>query len=352
MAARAIHFSSPGVREPDPAFDDWSEILSRSSGLLWIDMHEPGEQEAGWLREIGMHELIVDACISTDPRRPKVDDHGSHLFIVTHGIDYHTDSELVEIAELDVILGARYLITAHHTRLVSIDGTMALTDRDPSLIPGSAAMLAHSVLQRTVQNIQPTIDAMSDLADAVELQALQNPRQETLEAIQKLKRSALRLRRAITPEVESLGSLARFTRGPIDPESGRFFEDLSDRANRISESNNILRERADSALATYLSTVGIQQNQAMKTLAVIATIFFPLSLIAGIYGMNFENIPELEWEYGYFAVVGMMAVVVLGILWGFWARRYIKARNVVRIPVAPFAAAAHAVRGQTRRTNR
>ncbi|MDA1257832.1 MAG: magnesium transporter CorA family protein [Chloroflexi bacterium] len=344
MPIRSFHFSSNGVREPDPNPAELPAIVRTGEGLLWIDIQLPDSVDARLLRDLGMHRLVVESCLGSDPRSPKVDDYGSHLYIVVHGINYLADSDLVETAELDMILGNNFVVTVHHDRLFSVEETVAEVNEDPELIPSSAAMFGHSILQRTLDNVRPTVEAMSDVADAVEEQALQNPSRETLEAIQKLKRSTLRLRRFLTPEIDSLGRLARFTHGPIDANAGRFFEDLSDRAARIAESNNILRERADSALSTYLSTVGIQQNQAMKTLAAIAAIFFPLSLIAGIYGMNFENMPELDWEYGYFAVLGVMGTVMLGILWGFWIRQHVKARNVARIPVAPFAAAAHRVR--------
>lgn len=123
----------------------------------------------------------------------------------------------------------------------------------------------------------------------------------------------------------------------ISQEARIFYRDIYDHIVRIEDLNQSLRDRADNALATYLSSVANRQNETLRTLSIVATIFLPLMLVAGIYGMNFDNMPELHWPWGYFAVLGFMATVIVGIIGWFWARRWITwgRRRIVR--VRPFA---------------
>jgi magnesium transporter len=149
----------------------------------------------------------------------------------------------------------------------------------------------------------------------------------------------------MAPQRETLNRMSRGEFRVIGQEARIFYRDVYDHIVRIEDLNQTLRDRADNALSTYLSSVANRQNEVMKVLATVATIFLPLALVAGVYGMNFENMPELGWHWGYYAVVGFMGAVIAGAVWGFWVRGWI-ARGRRRITrVRPFAVEREKLKG-------
>jgi magnesium transporter len=185
-----------------------------------------------------------------------------------------------------------------------------------------ADFLAHALIDAVVDNVVPTIDRMTEVADLIEDEVVQSPRQSTLEAVMKLKRSTLRIYRVMTPQREVVNRLARQDFSQISPEATPYFRDVYDHIARIVDLDQNLRERADTMLSMYLSTVANRQNEVMKVLSVVATVFLPLSLLAGIYGMNFDNMPELRWSWAYYGLLGLMGTVALSIVGWFWGRRW------------------------------
>jgi 4-alpha-glucanotransferase len=160
-------------------------------------------------------------------------------------------------------------------------------------------------------------------AQDIEEETIRNPQPPTLEAILKLKRSTLRIHRVMAPQREILNRLSRGEFPIIGSEAQIYYRDIYDHLVRIEDLNQTTRDRADNALATYLSSVANRQNETMKVLSIVAAIFLPLTLVAGIYGMNFEYMPELMVPWAYFAVLGFMGIVIIGVIWWFWARNWL-----------------------------
>jgi magnesium transporter len=208
-----------------------------------------------------------------------------------------------------------------------------------------ADFLAHALMDALIDNILPTIDEMSDRAEEIEEEVIRGPQQVTLEAILQLKRSALRIHRIAAPQRDVLNRLSRGEFRAISEEARIFYRDVYDHIMRIEDMNQSLRDRASDALSTYLSSVANRQNETMRVLSIVATIFLPLMLVAGIYGMNFENMPELTWGWGYFAILGFMATVIAGALLWFRARNWMTwgRRRVARI--RPFRVEPHKLIG-------
>jgi magnesium transporter len=315
-------------------------------GLLWVDIVETTEGDAEFLsKNFNFHRLAIDDCLNPDMHSPKVDDFDEYLFIVFHGIDYTAESDIVETTELDLFLGPHYVVSNHNVQLFSINSIRNLVESGGRPISRGADFLAHSIIDALIDNILPTIDRMGDVAEEIEEEVIQIPRQSTLNDILKLKRSVLRLHRVIAPQREVLNKLSRGEFSIISEKAQFYYRDIYDHLVRIEDLNQTLRDRADNALATHLSAVANRQNENMKVLALVATIFFPLTLVAGIYGMNFEYMPELEFHWGHFAVLGFVGIVIVVVLWWFWARGWIARgrRRVTRI--RPFAVEPEKLRG-------
>lgn len=339
MPFNSFYVGSDGELRAGLDEEDLRELMPLGSGLLWVDFYEPTEDDAHVMLDVlGFHPVSVEVCLDATSRGPKIEDFDDYVFLVTHGINHALESELVETAELDMFIGHNFVVSCHYYPLYSVDAVEQRIRGDRRIMRRGAAHLAHALLDALVENINPTIDRMRDVADAVEEESIRRPRQETLEHILRLKRSSLRIHRAIAPERDVL---LRLFSGefPVIRSEERFYTNLHDHVSRIAESNQIIRERADNALATYLSSMSIRQNEVMKVLAIVAVVFLPLTLIAGIYGMNFAYMPELGWRYGYFAVLALMVVVAAGALWLFWARRWITVGRVRELPRRPFAVA-------------
>jgi magnesium transporter len=173
----------------------------------------------------------------------------------------------------------------------------------------TSPFLAHDILDALVDNIMPTIDEIDEKTTGIQNEALQDPRKETLESIIQIKRSIVALDRVMLPRREILGSLSRGDYPLVGEQAQVYYRNIYDHLLRIEMLIRDLSDIVESALSTYLSSVSNRMNEVTKALTLIATIFIPLTVIAGIYGMNFLNMPELHWRYGYFTILGVMAII-------------------------------------------
>jgi magnesium transporter len=300
------------------------EALQSADGLLWLDICDITEDDGRLLERVfNFHHLAVEDCLSRHVHTPKIDNYGDYLFVVVHGINYAVQTDFVETTEIQIFLGRYFVVSVHTQPMYSVDSVQKLVDDDARPMRRGAALLAHALVDALIDNIMPTVDAMSIRADEIEEEVIRNPQRSTLEAILQLKRSAARLHRVATPQKDVLNRLSRREFPLIREDDLIFYRDIYDHISRIEELNQSVRDRASDALSTYMSSVANRQNETMRVLSIVATIFLPMMLLAGIYGMNFEYLPELGWKWSYFAVLGFMATVIIGALMWFRARNWI-----------------------------
>ncbi len=324
MPFKAYYLRPEGELKRDLSEEEVRAAYESKQGLLWVDITETTEEDAEFLeRTFNFHHLAVEDCISPQIRPPKIDDFDDYLFIIVHGVNHRAESDIVETTELAIFLGSHFVVSNHNIPLYSIASVKQLVEDDGRPMRRGADFLAHTLVDALIDNVMPTIDRMSEVADEIDEEVIHRPLQSTLEAILKLKRSTLRIHRVMTPQREILNRLSRGEFSIISERALIFYRDVFDHLVRIEDLTQTIRDRADNALSTYLSSVANQQNETMKVLAMVATIFLPLTLVAGIYGMNFENMPELRWSWGYFAVLGFMGTVIAVVIWRFWAGKWI-----------------------------
>ena len=324
MAFQSYYMDPDGELRRDLEKDEIKKAFEAKGGLLWLNVFEPTEEDGRFMtHDLGLHPLSVADCVDPSLHNVKIEEYDEYLFLILRGIDYTIDADILQTNELDLFLGPHFVLTAHNTFLYTVDSIRRLVEQDGSPMRWGAVYLAHALVDTLVSNMMPAIERLGDRADDIEEGILDMPDQSAVEAITTLKRSCLRLRRAISAQREVLNHLSRHESHLLSLEDQRHFRDVYRDITRIEGVNEGLRERMDTALTIYLSVVTNRQNDAMRILATVAVIFLPLSLLAGIYGMNFVNMPELEWTWGYFAVVGFMVVSILVTLWWFWARRWI-----------------------------
>jgi len=346
MPFKGYYLSTEGVVYKDLSAGEIKNAFESKRGLLWVDIVETTEEDGSFLeRSFNFHHLAIEDCVSPLIHPPKIDDFGDYLFIVVHGINHAAETDIVETAELALFLGNHFVVSNHNFPLYSVEFIRRLVEDDGRPMKREADFLTHALVDALVDNVLPTIDKMDEEADEIEEETIRRPQQSTMEAILKLKRSTLRIHRVMAPQREVLNRLSRREFPLIREEALIFYRDIYDHVVRIEDLNQTLRDRADNALTTYLSSVANRQNETMRILSMVATIFLPLALIAGIYGMNFENMPELKSPWGYFAVLGFMGVAIATALWWFWARRWISWGRRQMARVSPFTVPREKLRG-------
>lgn len=341
MPVKAYYLAPDGQLNRSLSKEEIKAAFESKEGLLWVDIAETTEDDGRFLEEtFRFHHLALEDCVSPLVHSPKIDDFGDYLFIVIHGINYAVASEIVETAELAIFLGQHFVVSNHNFPLFSVDAVRQRVEDDGRPMRRGADFLVHALSDLLIDNVLPTVDKTTEIVGEIEEETIRNPQPEVLEAILKLKRSTLRIHRVMAPQREVFNRLSRGEFPLIRSETQIFYRDIYDHVVRIEDLNQTIGDRADNALATYLSSVANRQNETMRTLAIVATVFMPLTLLAGIYGMNFENMPELNWEWGYFGVLGLMITTVAITVWHFWSRGWIgwgrrQMRRVISLAVNP-----------------
>jgi len=301
------------------------QALASGEGVLWLDLEAATPEEgvpllAGVLH---FHQLTVDDCFNLHVDPARIDDYGDYIFVIAQAIGYQAKSERLQTTELDLFLGPNYVVSFHEQPLPLVDGLRHRCEQDGPELARGADFVAHALLDALVDDYQPAVDELDETLERVEELALAKTQPGILEQILLLKRNVQRLRRTIIPQRDVVNRLARgeFPH-VVRPEANIYFRDIYDHVVRVEQLVESVRDLADGVLNTYLSALNNRMNEVMKTLSVIASILLPLTFIASIYGMNFENMPELGWEWGYFGILGAMAAIALGLVFFFRLRRW------------------------------
>jgi magnesium transporter len=315
---RSVRLSQDGQIRTGLGVDEIAAALKDTSGLLWVDLRdEPAEVSKSILREtFGFHPLAVDDAVE-ETHVPKVDDWEEYVYLVLRAVVFDDQGEEeLGTPEVDVFLGRGYLVTYQSRPIAAVDRVWSACQRDQRHLRQGATHLLYKLADELVADYLAVVEEIDAAIDEIEDQVFTDPQPELLERIFVLKRGLLHLRRIIAPQREVLSKLARGDYVLVEPRSQMFFRDVYDHLVRLHDITESMRDLVGSALDTYLSVTSNRMNEAMKVLTVIATIFMPLSFIAGVYGMNFHYMPELGWRLAYPAVwLIMLGISVLMLIY-------------------------------------
>ncbi len=333
MSITSIYRAPDGRVQRDLPVEALADARQSSGGIIWVHVQGVTTLEAEALgAAFDIHPLALHDLMNAEYETPKVDEYATFLFIKLHGVDHGETDELVRTTELDVLVGPNWVVSGSHSPLPAIEHLLATLPDNPRPLERGSDMLAHIIIDALVDSILPTIHQMDDFADEVEARALDEPRRELLADILRLKRSAMSVYRVVVPQREVLYRLARGEYALIGREAALYFRDVYDHLVRVEDLVLSSRDRGEGALTTYLSAVNIRQNETMRILAIVTSVFLPLSLLTGIYGMNFEHMPELGWSWTYPVVLSLIVVTVVGVtLWLFGRFLLDRAHDVVRL---------------------
>ena len=289
-----------GLRVGDVAIPDISEVLKEPGRFVWVGLHEPDDEMLAEIQqEFSLHDLAVEDAARAH-QRPKLERYGDSIFVVLRTA--HTDASTggIDFGETHLFVGANYVVSVRHGGTLPFAEVVARCEANPDLMVKGPVFVLYSIMDFIVDQYFPLVDTYEDklaeLEDNVFQQTL--PR-ETTERIYQLKRDLIEVKRAIAPLVDVCNRLVRGD-VPLVPEDSRvYFRDVYDHVIRINEMVDTLRELLSAALEANLSLVSVSQNEAMKRLAGWAAIVAVPTMIAGVYGMNFKFMPELDWYLGY-----------------------------------------------------
>ncbi|MBE9136353.1 magnesium/cobalt transporter CorA [Nodosilinea sp. LEGE 07088] len=332
-----IDYNADTVMQLSPATPEDCAAYLDTTSVSWINVRGLGH--AATLQELGqvftLHPLVLEDLVNV-PQRPKVENYGDQLVIVTQMVTYLPQQNRLVHEQISFVLSQHYLLTVQEepdydcfepirTRIQQNRGVIRRM---------GAAYLTYALLDALVDGFFPALEAYGDRLESLEDEVVSHPSEKTLHQIYRLKQELANLRHTVWLQRETLASLLRDNDEFMGQDLDVYLRDCYDHGVQLLDIVESYRDRCSGLMDIYLSAISNRMNEVMKTLTVISTIFIPLTFIAGIYGMNFNpeaspyNMPELNWYWGYVAVWVVMGAIAAGLMYFFWRRGWF--RNLSR----------------------
>ncbi len=277
--------------------------------FVWIGLHEPTEQEFDAVRrEFGLHELAVEDAIKAH-QRPKLEIYGDTLFLVLKPAIYHDDRDEIELGETLLFVGEGFIVSVRHGEATALADVRGAVESEPERLRRGPDAVLHAIVDRVVDDYLPVAQALEEDIEEVEADVFSPERVNPAERIFKLKREVLEFYRATRPLIEPLDRLSKGDLPQVDGSMSSYFRDVRDHLERVLEQVENERELLTSVLTANLTQVGVRQNEDVRKISAWVAIVAVPTMIAGVYGMNFEHMPELRWTFGYPLVVAAMVTI-------------------------------------------
>ncbi len=306
-----VRFNTETIEER--TFVNHEKPEAKEGKVTWYDLR--GLHDVALIERFGqqfnIHSLVLEDILNTQ-QRPKFEEYGDEAFIVINSLTYHKPDHELNSEQIALYLGKDYLLTfqenaddtfhAVRERLEAGRGRIRTRNSD---------YLAYALVDNVVDNYFHILDCFEEEMENIETSISQEPSRQAKESIHHLKFQMLALRKSVMPLREAVGKFSRSEIAIMDPSTGLFVRDLYDHVIRIADLIETYRDMLNGLQELYLSELSIRMNNVIQVLTIITTIFVPLTFLAGIYGMNFDNIPELHWHNGYYYLWGFMAFIAL-----------------------------------------
>jgi magnesium transporter len=307
---------SEGRRVADVDINDIGRALEESGGFVWIGLYAPSAELLRRVQgEFRLHDLAVEDALHAH-QRPKLETYGDSLFVVLRTARVEAERRRVVFGETHFFVGKNFIVSVRHGPSLTYAGVRARCETTPQLLRKGPGFALYALMDSIVDQYFPVVDALAEDLEALEEQIFgEKSTRETTAQIYRLKRQLLEVKRAVSPLIDICNRLVRFDLELIPEDTRPYFRDVYDHVIRINEMVDNARELLTTALEANFSLISIAQNDVSKRFAGWAAIIAVPTMVAGIYGMNFKSMPELEWEYGYPVVLcvtfGLAAVLYL-----------------------------------------
>jgi magnesium transporter len=285
--------------------------------FVWLGAHEPTAEEFDAVRrEFDLHELAVEDAIEAH-ERPKLEVYGETLFVVLKTVRYIDSEEVISSGEIMLFVNPTFVITVRHGEGSDLHPVREAVEKRPDLLRCGPGAVLHAVIDRVVDDYEPAVQGLEIDIQQVEEQVFSEDSSNAAQRIYRLEREVLELQRAVRPLAAPVDRLARGHFDLISPEMRDYFRDVHDHLLRVASRVEGFRDLLGTALQANLTQVTVRQNADMRRISAWVAILAVPTMIAGIYGMNFEHMPELSWEYGYPAVLAVILTICGALYRGF-----------------------------------
>jgi magnesium transporter len=303
-----------GRRRADHLDLDKAYEAARSAGdasFVWIGLREPTPEEFDAVaREFYLHELAVEDAIKAH-QRPKIEEYDDSLFFVLKTAVYHDDTETVEIGEINLFVGDGFVVSVRHGSPAPLDGLRKQIEDRPDFLRCGPAAVVHAIIDRVVDGYEPVLAGIEDDIEEVEEQVFSPERHNVTERIYKLKREVLSMHRATAPLLEPLVKVAKGEAPWVHEDLHEYYRDIYDHVARANDTVDGMREMLNGVLDANTAQISVRQNEDMRKISAWVAIAAVPTLLAGIWGMNFQHMPELSWRFGYPMALAIIATVML-----------------------------------------
>ena len=299
--------------------------FKHSDSITWINLN--GLNNISEIEKVGnhynLHPLVLEDIVNTG-QRPKIDEYDDYLFLVLKMMYYDNDENIVS-EQVSFILGHNYVLSFQEAEGDVFDALRERIRQAKGRIRGlSSDYLLYALIDSVVDHYYAIIETMGNKIEDLEDNLFEGlTKNEISTEIQSLKREVLKIRRAIFPLREIISRIDKSENKLIDQKTLHYFDDVYDHIIQVTDTIDIYREMIWGLMDMYMTTISNRMNEVMKVLTIIATIFIPLTFIAGIYGMNFDHIPELHYKYSYYILWAVMLVIFLGMLYYFKRKKWL-----------------------------
>jgi len=298
-----------GAKLADIPVEDISDYITRPGCFVWVALSDPSPEDLLEMqKEFNLHPLAVEDA-QHGHQRPKVEEYGDSLFVVMHLVEPSPEGEhCVNVGEVDVFVGSNYVLSVRNRSQQGFLGVRERCEREPDLLRNGAGFVLYALMDAVVDRYFPVIDAFEVELEAIEQRIFtKGSARENIKQLYELKRRLTLLKHAVAPLLEGTGKLHGGRVPQICAGSQEYFRDVVDHLGRINNTIDSMRDTIGTAISVNLSMVTIEDNEVTKRLAAWAAIFAVCTAFAGIWGMNFEHMPELKWRYGYWVALGLIA---------------------------------------------
>lgn len=292
--------------------------------VTWINVDGLGNPKL--IEELGkcfaIHPLILEDIFNTS-QRPKMEDLDQYLYLNLKVLTYLDLSRSIKIEHISMIVGPNFLLSFQEYIGDIFDPVRERIRKNGRIRKAGPDYLAYSLIDSIVDNYFMVMEKLEEQVENLEEELVSNPTRESLQKINQLKKDMIFLRKSVWPLRELINNLER-SESPVIKETTRIYlRDVYDHTVQVIDTLETFRDMVSGMIDIYLSGLSYKMNEIMKVLTLIATIFIPLTFVVGLYGMNFENMPEIEWEYGYYSVLVVMVVMVVGMLTYYRKKKWI-----------------------------
>ena len=297
-----------GRKLADIPADKIAEYLRRQGCFVWVAIHDPDAQELDAMqREFDLHELAVEDA-RHGHERPKVEEYGDCLFVVLHTVEVGSDG--LSVGEVNIFVGHNYVLSVRNRTQRGFTDVRARCEREPAQLRHGAGYVLYALVDAVVDRYFPVLDALESELESLEEQIFtRGSGRASLEGLYTLKQKLMTLKHAVGPLHEATGKLHGGRVPEVCAGLQDYFRDVYDHLLRINQTIDATREMATTAMSVHLSLVTMQENETTKRLAAYAALIAVPTMIAGVYGMNFEQMPELRWSFGYPVTLAVMAAI-------------------------------------------